>query len=217
MKKIVIISTLMILFTAVAVSQQDTVFQYYKGSSDIKTLLGSNKHGGRYNSLSLGYSIINNKQALVFGHRISWLVGHSMGIGMGINGFINENHYVDEIDKDGFLLGGYGGFYLEPIILPGFPVHISFPTLFGLGGVALRTNDEDREIGDPIFQDSEAFLILEPGADIELNLTKSFRLGIGASYRFTSPFELNASDEYRIDVKQIRTFTFKLTFKLGRF
>jgi hypothetical protein len=214
MKKIVIISALLILVTA---SQaQDTIFQYYKGK-EIKTLLGSGKPGGRYSSLSLGYSIINDKQALVFGHRISWLVGHSLGIGMGINGFINENHHVEEIDKNGFLLGGYAGFCMEPIVLSSFPVHISFPTLFGVGGVALRTDDEDRKIGDPIFEDSEAFLILEPGADIDLNLTKSFRLGFGVSYRFTSPFELSSSEDYRIDVKQLRTLTFKLTLKFGRF
>jgi hypothetical protein len=89
--------------------------------------------------------------------------------------------------------------------------------LFGVGGVALRTNDEDRKIGDPIFEDSEAFLILEPGADIDLNLTKSFRLGVGVSYRFTSPFELSSSEDYRIDVKQLRTLTFRFTFKFGKF
>ena len=38
----------MILFTAVAVSQQDTVFQYYKGSSDIKKIALAIKQTIRY-------------------------------------------------------------------------------------------------------------------------------------------------------------------------
>ena len=41
-----------------------------------------------------------------------------------------------------------------------------------------------------MIEDSEAFLIAEPGAEMELNLTRIFRLAIGASYRFTTPFNV---------------------------
>ena len=74
------------------------------------------------------------KQAVIFGGRFEWIVGHSIGLGFGGNGFINEFHYEPALSSDVFLTGGYGGFYIEPIVMPNFPVHLAFPILLGGGG-----------------------------------------------------------------------------------
>ena len=38
------------------------------------------------------------------------------------------------------LAGGYGGIFIEPILGGTKPVHVSFPVLFGVGGVTLIEN-----------------------------------------------------------------------------
>jgi hypothetical protein len=214
MKRFLLIPALLVLLVSSA-SSQDGELQYYK-DKDIKTLLGKNKTGGKYGSISFGYSGIDKRQTLVFGQKMTWLPARSIGIGMGINEFISEYRHDPIEDRDIYLLGGYGGMYIEPIILPRLPVHISFPILLGGGGISQMYSDDEFLISN-MFDEFQTFIILEPGAEIELNLTKKLRLAAGISYRFTKPFELSSSESSNVDVESLRSLTFKLVFKFGRF
>jgi hypothetical protein len=214
MKRTVIISSFLILAT-VAVFSQDPEFQYYK-SKEIKTLLGRNKAGGGYGSFTTGYSNIDGKHAVLFGGRFSWIASHSIGIGIGATGFINEFHYEPApVDKDVFLTGGYGGLYIEPILFPRSPIHASFPVLFGAGGISFIS--KDAEFNNNFIEDSKAFLLIEPSAELELNLTKFFRLAFGASYRFPTQFDVGLPGTYTIDVESLKTMSYTVTMKFGKF
>jgi hypothetical protein len=214
MKRTVIITSFLILATA-AVFSQDAEFQYYK-SKEIKTLLGRNKAGGGYGSFTTGYSSIDGYHAVLFGGRFSWIASHSIGIGIGATGFINEFHYEPApVDKDVFLTGGYGGLYIEPILFPRSPVHVSFPVLLGGGGISFIS--KDAAFNDNLIEDSKAFLLIEPSAELELNLTKFFRLAFGASYRFPTQFDVGLPGTYTIDVESLKTLSYTVTFKFGKF
>jgi hypothetical protein len=213
MKRAFLISMILILTSSVILSQ-DPEFQYYK-SKEIKTLLGRNHPGGGYISFTTGYSIIDGNQAVLFGGRFSWIANHSVGIGMGATGFINEFHYEPLLDREVFLTGGYGGIYIEPILLPRLPVHLSFPVLFGAGGISFISKDPG--INDNFIEDSKAFLLIEPAAEIELNMTKFFRLSIGASYRLPTQFDVGRSGTYTIDVESLKSMSYMVTFKFGKF
>ena len=208
MKKPVILSVLIILFTTSAFAQENN-------KDEFKTLFGDNHPRGFYGAFTVGYSEIDQKQAVVFGGRFEWIVSHSIGLGFGGSGFINEYHYDPALNQDVFLTGGYGGFYVEPIVVPNFPVHISFPILLGAGGVSYITEEMDNYHN--MIEDTEAFLIAEPGAEIELNLTRNFRLALGASYRFTTPFDVGATGTIPVSSKSIEGWTYMMTFKFGRF
>ena len=208
MKKPVILSVLIILFTSSAFCQDNN-------KDEFKTLFGDYHPRGFYGAFTVGYSEIDQKQAVVFGGRFEWIVSHSVGLGFGGSGFINEYHYDPALNQDVFLTGGYGGFYVEPIVLPNFPVHISFPILFGAGGVSYITEEMDNYHN--MIEDTEAFLIAEPGAEIELDLTRNFRLALGASYRFTTPFDVGAPGTTPVSSKSIEGWTYMMTFKFGRF
>jgi hypothetical protein len=214
MKKALILTSMFFLTITLCFSQ-DTIFQYYK-EKEIKTLLGKDRSRGKYVALSLGYSGIDSRKTLVFGQKVTWLPVRSVGIGMGVNEFISEYRHDAITDRDIYLLGGYGGMYIEPIVLPRMPVHASFPILMGVGGISQMYSDEEFLVSY-IFDEFQTFLILEPGAEVELNLTKSFRLAAGITYRFTTPFELKSSESYTTDIKSLRSLTFKLVFKFGRF
>ncbi|TAL80431.1 MAG: hypothetical protein EPN88_01215 [Bacteroidetes bacterium] len=213
MKKTIILSSLFILVYS-SVFAQDPEFEYYK-SREIKTLLGRDRAGGGYGAFTSGYSVIDNRHAVLFGGRFGWLANHSIGIGIGATGFINEFHYEPSLDRDVFLAGGYGGLYIEPILMPRFPIHLSFPVLFGAGGISYVSKESS--LNNNLIEDSEAFLLIEPAAEIELNLTRFFRLAIGASYRFPTSFDVGLSGTPTANAQSIKGMSYTATFKFGKF
>ena len=213
MKKLILILIIIISASALLKSQ-DPEFEYYK-SREIKTLLGRDRAGGGYGSFSLGYSVIDNQHAVLLGGRLAWVASHYVGIGFGGTGFINEYHYEPSLDREVFLTGGYGGLYIEPILFPRLPVHLAFPTLFGAGGISYITKDQD--VNSSFIEDSQAFLLIEPSAEVELNLTRFFRLAIGASYRLPSSFKVGSTDSPVIDAGSLKGLSYMVTLKFGKF
>ncbi len=195
-------------------------------NEEIKTIFKtpSAKSFGFYIAFSAQYSSLkDDMDAYLIGGRLSCILNHNVGIGIGGYGFVNDMKYND-VDgaEDYYLVGGYGGLYIEPILFPKSPIHISFPILIGAGGVsyeeAIDNGDdwwdddkwddwEDRETVD-----SEGFFVIEPGVEIEFNMMKNLRLAVGASYRKTVGIDLINSDSDIID-----GFNAGLTFKIGKF
>jgi len=213
MKKSLILSALLVLLYSSAFSQ-DPEMEYYK-SKEIKTLLGRNRAGGGYGAFSVGYSEIDTYHALLFGGRFGWIASHSLGIGLGATGFINEYHYESSIDKEVFLAGGYGGLYIEPILLPRSPIHLSFPCLLGAGGISYVSQESN--MNNNLIEDSETFLIAEPGVELELNLTRFFRLAVGATYRFPTAFNVGFSGTSTASSESLKGLSYMVTFKFGKF
>lgn len=57
----------------------------------------------------------------------------------------------------------------------------------------------------------------EPGAELELNLTRYFRFAIGATYRFTTEFEVGTNLPPTVRAEALKGFSYMVTFKFGRF
>ena len=58
---------------------------------------------------------------------------------------------------------------------------------------------------------------IEPSAELELNLTKFFRLAVGATYRFPTQFDVGLPGNYTIDVESLKTLSYTVTLKFGKF
>ena len=186
---------------------------------------------GGYGSFSIGYSQIDSKDALQFGGRVAWIANHKFALGLAGYGFVNNIQKDYNYDPSNyFIAGGYGGIFFEPILMPNRPVHVSFPILFGVGGVsAVEANDWDKssyyDDKKSNYYDTDAFLVFEPGVDIEFNIVKFFRIALGASYRLTNGVNLNykyldknyAEHNIKIDKNALDSFTFNIGFKFGWF
>lgn len=213
---------LIVLFTALTITcisyVSNAQHDMESGRSDeIQTLMGQNNAVGAYGSISIKYTEMENKDAFVFGARAGLIMGHMMTLGLGGAGFFNDVQYNPAAMQDISLAGGYGGFFFEPIIMPKYPVHISIPVLIGAGGVAVVSVNDDDDWNDHYKSEaSDAYLVIEPGIEIELNVTRFFRFCVGGYYRYTSNVDIE-DPMFDVPTDILRGFSGGVTFKFGKF
>ncbi|HCB61036.1 MAG TPA: hypothetical protein DHV29_11795 [Bacteroidales bacterium] len=210
MKKIILSLAAFLMLTMGSIAQNDSI-----QTDEIKTLFGSHDHSnGWYVGLGGGYSQIDDKNAFTTSFRSAWIINHSFAIGLAATGFSNDLYVGHESGSDySSVQGGYAGLLLQPVIFPKFPVHVSFPVLLGVGG-AMSLSTYYNEPWEPYWdiRDESYYFIIEPAAEIELNLIKWIRLSAGLSYRFTTPLNLYG---YSDDV--LRGFGGNVTLSFGKF
>ncbi len=190
-----------------------TFAQDKQDNDQISTLFSGDRSNGGYGAISFSYTQINGKDAFLMGGRGSWVIGHSFAIGLGGCGFMNDMNYHDihNMTINNNLAGGYGGFYLEPIVAPRYPVHVSFPILFGFGGISRIAYDQQ---WDQIITNGQAdsFMVIEPTAELEFNLTRHMRMAATFGYRFTSDIVMaNTSTDI------LKGYNIGLIMKFGKF
>ena len=216
MKKLLLTLTIMTASVA-AFSQQDEEFVDNTDPNEIKTLFGAENSVGGYGAITMQYTEIDNRDAFIFGARGGVVMGHMVALGLGGSGFFNDVHYDSNAGTDLSLAGGYGGFFFEPILFPKYPVHVSFPVLIGAGGVAVVSMDGDNWDNEFHSEASDAYMVVEPGVEIELNVTHFFRFAIGARYRYTSDVDIQFPLLEPLPTDILRGFSGGVTFKFGKF
>ena len=180
----------------------------------VQTLFDPSTGSGGYGALSIGYTQINNRDAILMGGRGEWVIGHGFGLGLAGYGFVNDPIYDPIDDLNYSLAGGYGGLLVEPIAGGLKPVHFSFPVIIGIGGVALIENYGWDYWDYPHSGSAEhdIFFVFEPGVELEFNVTRFFRTAAAVSYRFTSDVEISGMEQ-----NVLKGLNFKLGFKFGKF
>lgn len=188
---------------------------------------------GFFGGVNFAYSQIDDKPAIAIGGRLAWLINHKFALGLTGNGFFNnmQARHSDDIN-DFFLAGGYGGLFIQPIISPNSPIHISFPIVFGIGGVVMESwehieyYDEDDHVHySDYYFDDDILLVFEPGIEVDFNLISFMRMSIGASYRLTNDLKLEynyidddgAHKTIAANKTAMNGFTFKLGLYFGKF
>ena len=196
----------LLIFTLSSLSAQTNTDK----GNEIKTIFGTERSRGGYGAFSFGYTQINDNNTYILGGRGAAIFNHYLAVGGAAYGFFNINTYLDDNFYTG-LVGGYGGLLVEPIIFAKFPVHLSLPMILG-GGVVSRYVED-------IFS-TTGYFIFVPGAELEFNVSRRFRLALGVDYRITTNIEF--SDYGFIhpiekDPKMLNTISGHLVFKFGSF
>ena len=170
-----------------------------------EVLVGGNIDSGGYGGPVIKISQINGETAVLMGGYGGWLINHTFLVGGGFFGLTNEIEAPITGEKYYFDLG-YSGLVLEYINNSHKLVHYSVGTLIGAGEVEYdsKTSKED--------YDSDTIFVVEPGINLELNVTSSFRLGFGVSYRYVSGVRLEG-----INDEDLSGATANLTLKFGSF
>lgn len=150
---------------------------------------------GVYIGLGGHYGRMDGEDTALATLKLAYVANRQLEVGFAITGFYNDRPNTQPSLFEGnkvALLGGYGGFHIEPILFGDRFISLSFPTLIGGGIVTYRgidTNENnDLELKDKDFDD---FFIVEPGVNILYNFSRFTQLETGFRYRFTSSYNLS--------------------------
>ncbi len=197
---------------------ETTTYHYnnYRKNDEIQTLAGKHSHHGGFGAVSFKATEFNNEDIIMAGFRGGWIINRAMAIGFEGYGIIPTAEY-ENIDPDISLrsrsVGGYGGIFLEPIVLSNKVVHVTFPVAAGAGWLGYIVDwEENNNYYSNDLIDDDVFWYLEPGAALELNVARNFRINMGASYRFTKDLELINTSSSAFDA-----WNYFLTLKFGSF
>lgn len=164
-----------------------------------------------------GYTEFDGTSAILLGGRLIYSPSASLGVGFGGSAFMSRGFYNAELDDNIRLEGGYGGLTFEYALFPQSRVHLNIPITVGAGGFTYV--NADNPIGPINPSDSQAFFVLEGGAELEVNVAKFMKLGFGASYRSISGTSLLNRDSQQEVVKAsvLEGMSYGIVLKFGWF
>lgn len=166
------------------------------GREEMQTLAqGHHGRSGFFGAPVIKITRMYDETGLLMGGRLGWNIDGVFSVGLAGYGWVNDYDsdscwFSHEVDM------GYGGFYLEGIVGSNKIVHLAAGVLIGAGAMS----------------NADTFFVIEPEINVELNITRHFRIGAGVSYRFTS-----GVDHYNYKNDNMSGVAGTLTFKIGRF
>jgi hypothetical protein len=186
---------------------------YAQGEKETKTLFNNLKMSkiGFMVSPNYEYSEIDGAGASVLGFRGGILFNNKLSVGgfylLSINDFIPESETDQDVYMDYRALGGF----IEYTLWPDKLVHLTLPLFIGGGEVEMDMKGSYSGNGQNPYGE-KSFLIIEPSADLEINLHKFLKLNIGFGYRI-----INNMTYRNFDQSALTGFTGNIGLKIGMF
>lgn len=159
---------------------------------------------------------VNGQASIMAGAQMAMVLGHRLNIGIAGYALLSET-YSKELSflhfPPQFLEMGYAGLLLEPVFFDRSVFHLTLPAIIGIGAASTnyyRIWDQGYyEYGN---HRADAFFVLEPGANLEVNVAKALRFYAGGSYRFVIDSQLFDRSDQRLS-----GFSFNFGLKVGWF
>ncbi|MBU8893202.1 MAG: porin family protein [Bacteroidales bacterium] len=176
------------------------------------------KFTGGFIAPEIKVSDVHEDISLLVGGSIGFTFNDNFTIGLAGSGLTTNSNFnipnADPLldDMSARVGMGYGGLLLEYTMFSDKKIHFSIPVVVGAAGIYVYEDDGDFFYDQFNEIENSAAFVVEPGVNIELNLFKFFRVGLGASYRLIEGTDLvNLTDEDLSDL------SFNATFKFGLF
>ncbi len=178
---------------------------------EIKTVFKNRGGVGFYWGMNSHYSRIAGEDALVIGSTMSFIANRSLEIGISGQGILSRNPNVGVYDNNVVVAGGYGGLHISPVFFSNKAVHFTLPILIGAGAAGYYDYKafEEWDVED---YDWDGMFVIEPGVNVEFNISRVLRLGLGVKYRLTNKLDIANMDE-----NDFRGWSAGMVFKLGKF
>lgn len=173
-----------------------------------ETLVGNKFHSGGYGGFFWKIGSINGKSGIMAGGRGAWIINHKFAIGGGGSGLVvdMETNQLSENGKTLYLDVDWGGIEFEYIHDSDKMFHWTIHTLFGSGSARLIEHDPEMTF------ETDTFWLVEPSFNMDMNVFKSFRIGVGISYRAT--MNLSVGEISSADINGLSAL---IIFKFGSF
>lgn len=172
-----------------------------------KTLISDQAEIGGFVAPSVRFVEVRQENGLLMGGRIGLVVNHVFSLGACAYGSVAEPS-PDDLPGLEALDIGYGGLCLEYTFRPHDALHVSVPVMIGGGKIWFRGAYVDPESGE----DSEVLFVVEPEIAVEFNLTRNWRLNLGAAY-----LHVNGTDLADFTDEDLSGVSWVFTMKFGSF
>jgi hypothetical protein len=178
-----------------------------------KTLLGEGLQSGGYGGPGLRIGTLNGDLAVQAGGQGGWVIGKTFVIGGAGYGFATDHELI--VNTTTYAMDfGYGGLLLEYLHKSDEVFHGYLALIIGGGGVSLRDTSQPSGSDDV---DDDNVLVLEPALNVEINLTKTMRIGLGAGYRVVSGLKATWETDYGLTAADLSGPFASLTFRFGKY
>lgn len=184
---------------------------------ETKTLLGDGTKVRGFGSLDMRMTEFNDDLGLIMGVHGGIIMNNHFVIGLGGYG-LTSNFLIENTEGSDelYMYGGYGGLILGAIFSPKELIHIYTPVLIGAGGMEITDRNYMNNFHRPpsfgTYIENTAFFVVEPGIEVEINVTRFFKIGLGASYRLIRESDLNTVSD-----SDLSGFSGGLSLKFGKF
>lgn len=186
-------------------------------TGETQTLTDKGLESGGYGAPVMSFTSFDGKGLPMFGMRGGWIINHTFALGLEGNFYMPMASY-DLKDDLGVelakvrIVGGHGGFLLEPVIFNDKIVHINFPFSIGLGWMGYLKDWDGQPNYEGEIIDSNSFWYWKPAIGGEVNVSSFFRINLVVSYRFAYDLHLIATENDAFDGWNV-----SLVFKFGKF
>lgn len=174
-----------------------------------ETLISGEIESGGYGGPLLQIGQIIGGTGIFVGGQGGWIINHRFVIGGKGYGLVND------VEVEGLqnlkLEFGCGGVMFEYIISSNKLLHLSIQSMIGAGGVRYAVKDHTKDHDEVNYED-DAFLILEPGLNLILNVSNNFRIGTGIAYRYCNGVEYE-----NLSNSDLSGVSAQIFFKFGKF
>jgi len=217
----IIAGALLFVLPQLAMAQQEdeqrTIFQRPEGKECVDV--------GFEGGFTIGGGSVDGRATFKGGIEAGVIIGHGVEFGLYGSGFVTERKADKQLDNEKYQFDCItGGLFVKPIIAYKSPVHISFPIKFGVGEVTY-SDDAWADYDDYHYrsrsnrEDHSVVCEVEPGARVELNVTKNFHISLGVSYKFLLGHDLEYYDTKApiVSSDALNSLFYGVTFSFGQF
>ncbi len=197
MKRYLLIAVI-VLVTAVPLRAQE------------ETLISGDLESGGFGGPVLKIGPMKGTTGVLVGGRGGWIINHTFILGGGGYGLANNIRMTDPdgLNRTMYLEFGYGGVELDYIGNSSDVIHYTVGALIGGGSLGYR--NAQGGMWDSNKQD--AVFVLEPNVNLELNVTKFFRINAGVNYRWVNDVQFVGLSD-----KDLSGVAGSITLKFGAF
>ena len=182
----------------------------YPAMAQDETLISGEVESGGYGAPIFKVGPINGATGIFVGGQGGWIINHSFVLGGKGYGLVNN---VDIEGSQNLKLDfGCGGVLLEYIFSSEKILHVVINTMIGAGGVRYAEKDYSNDYEGEVDYNSSSFFVLEPGINLDLNVSSYFRIGAGVTYRYVSGVEYE-----NLTNADLSGVTGEIVFKFGSF
>jgi len=212
-----ITTTCLLLIVIYAAKGQRYVDTHNPKADEVKSLLGKGNELNGFGGADVKVSELINERSLLAGAYGGVLIDRKYLLGIGAYGITTDIEFEGEVagvDKPLNLTGGYAGVIVGGMIGSKRVIHLVFPIFFGAG--SMYVSDKDFFPNTPndaeFIIERSAFMVIEPAAQLEFNITQYFRFGAGMSYRYITGTQLD-----NLKDSQLSGSSITISFRFGRF